>query len=118
MNTEARQHFESAFDIMDNLKAVKGVGYSRTVEVALNTLKARDLFGILLKAGADHIGDEAADKLWFVFGVLMAKQISLAGMNAELDTETAGLATEIVGWAQKIRDAEDEGAAALLKDQE
>lgn len=114
MNNEAKEHFQSAVDIMDNIRAIKGKPYARAVECALNTLKLRDILQITLSAASENILEEKAEHVMLVAGTIMASQIALCSLNAGLSTDTTESAAELMSWATKIYDAEQEGAKAIL----
>ena len=115
MNNKPEEHFQSAKDMMDNIRAVKGAPFARTVECALNTLKLRDVFQITLSAAQENIGEEDAERMMLVVGKIMASQIALCGINGGLSTASAESAAELMTWANKIYNAEQDGAKAFLE---
>jgi hypothetical protein len=109
--SKSKQHFESAKEIMDNLRAVKGPGYARTVESALIALKLRDLFEFC----ATKLEEDDADKLSQASGQMLAMLTSLCAVNGGIASSEKGIATELMGWAEKIYAAEQDGAEAFLR---
>lgn len=111
MNTKAKEHFESAVDIMDNLRAVRGANYARTVESALITMKLRDLFSMC----SDAIPEQHETSIKLIVGKMLSQLIALSAINGGLDTDKPESAEELMQWATKIYDAEQDGAHAVLK---
>ena len=111
MNNKAKDHFESARDMMDNLRSVRGANYARAVEAALVTMKLRDVFSMC----SDSVPEQHADTIKLIVGKMLAQLIALASINGGLDTESAESAKELMGWAEKIYNAEHDGAEAALK---
>lgn len=109
---QAEQIFESAREVMDSVRAVHGEKYARTVEIALNMLKLRELIGHLLAEVEDDIGQQKTESIWDGCNTIFAHVISLGSANADI-IKTAK-ADELLNWARKILAIEERGANALI----
>lgn len=114
-NTEkAEQIFESARDMMDSIKSVKGEQFALTVEIALQMMKLRDINGMLL----DRIdmSEEDRQRIYNGIGIVCAHVTSLAANLSEIDK--AEDAKELMNWAEKLLDLEVKGAITAIGEAE
>lgn len=101
---------------MGNLKAVKGEAYARTVETALTTIKVMQLFSMIASVADEHLDDDNKEKSRVAMAVMMSKIISLCASNGGIKADSSGVAQELMGWADKVFEAEQRGAEAFLRD--
>lgn len=115
----AKAAFETANEMMDSIRTIKGQPYAHTVEVALTMMKVRDLFGTLLIGleDAEVMSEESAERLFDLMGHMSAKVIGLTRMSWDQSEPTTEQADEIMRWAERLREYEDRGAEAILKHQ-
>lgn len=115
----AKAAFETANEMMDSIRNIKGQPYAHTVEVALTMMKVRDLFGTLLIGleDAEVMSEESAERLFDLMGHMSAKVIGLTRMSWDQSEPTTEQADEIMRWAERLREYEDRGAEAILKHQ-
>lgn len=115
----AKEAFETAQEMMDSIRSIKGVPYSHTVEVALTMMKIRDLMGALLIGleDAEVMSEESAEKMFDLMGHMSAKVIGLTRMSWDQSEPTTEQADEIMAWAERLREYEDRGAEEILKHQ-
>lgn len=109
----------SAIEMMNTIKAQKGQMYADAVQVALLCRKQMEMTHMLLtiaiKSGA--MPKEAARVIHDVSGVLSSKIIAKAAKHAGVrDKEEE--AKEMMEWAERIEDAEQNGLKNLLKEME
>lgn len=114
---EVEATFKSAFDMMDTIRANKGQGYARTVEIAMLVRKQTKLFeGIL--AGLvvnDHLSEKGAKGAMHIYATICAKIIALAADNANIITTNKKEAEELMNWADQMMKVEEQAAKELLK---
>ena len=115
----AKAAFETANEMMDSIRTIKGQPYAHTVEVALTMMKVRDLFGTLLIGleESEVMSEESAERLFDLMGHMSAKVIGLTRMAWDQSEPTTEQADEIMRWAERLREYEDRGAEAILKHQ-
>lgn len=113
----AKAAFETANEMMDSIRSIKGVPYSHTVEVALIMMKIRDLMGALLIGleDAEVMSQDSAEKVYDLMGHMSAKVIGLTRMTWDQSEPTTHQADEIMQWAERLREYEDRGANEVLK---
>lgn len=111
MNQQAEELFQTAQEMMDSIRAVKGEKFSRTVEIALNMMKMRSLCGTLLNDMEEELGEERCSTIFEAVNRVCAHVISLSAANGEILT-TANPA-ELIDWAEKIMKLEERGVEAL-----
>ena len=113
----AQAAFETANEMMDSIRSIKGQPYAFTVEVALNMMKIRDLTGALLIGleDAEVMSEESAEKLFDLIGHMSAKVIGLTRMTWDQSEPTTAQADEIMKWAERLREMEDRGAQEVMK---
>lgn len=108
---QAQQIFESAIDMMDSIRAINGEKYARTVEIALNMLKIRDLMGMFLTDLETRLGSDRCDAIWVACNTIFANIISLDSHNAEIVGKVKP--SELIDWAQKLKEIEQRGAMKM-----
>lgn len=113
----AQAAFETANEMMDSIRSIKGQPYAHTVEVALTMMKVRDLMGALLIGleDAEVMTEESAEKLFDLMAHMSAKVIGLTRMSWDQSEPTTEQADEIMRWAERLREYENRGAEAILK---
>lgn len=113
----AKDAFETANDMMDSIRTIKGEPYAHTVEVALITIKIRDLMGALLIGleEAEVMSAESAEKVYDLLGHMSARLIGLTRMCWNQTEPTKTEADEIMNWADRLREMEERGAREVLK---
>lgn len=113
----AEAAFETAHDMMESIRSIKGEQYAHTVEVALTMMKIRDLMGSLLVALEDEdlLSEDSAEKVFDLIGHMSARVIGLTRMCWDQSDPTKQEADEIMGWADRLREYEDRGANEVLK---
>ena len=111
MNQQAEEIFQSAQEMMDSIRSVKGADFSRTVEVALCMLKIRILCSKLLSDLSDDIGRERCAEVFEAVNRVCAHVISLCAANADI-TNTADPG-ELLDWAERILKLEEKGVEAM-----
>jgi hypothetical protein len=113
----AKDAFETANEMMDSIRTIKGEPYAHTVEVALITIKIRDLMGALLVSleEAEVMSEESAEKVYDLLGHMSARLIGLTRMCWNQSEPTKTEADEIMNWADRLREMEDRGANEILK---
>jgi len=109
--------FESAFDMMDSIKATHGDDYAKVVEIALLVRKNQELIGTLAMTAVqtEAIPAMAGAIVEKINAEISSKIIGTAAKiaNLEINGKTA---EELMGWADRILEAESKGAESLLKD--
>lgn len=119
MPESAKAAFETANEMMDSIRSIKGQPYAHTVEVALTMMKVRDLFGALLIGleEAEVMSEESAEKVYDLIGHMSARVIGLTRMSWDQSEPTTEQADEIMQWAERLREYEDRGAEEIIKHQ-
>jgi len=109
--------FESAFDMMDSIRATHGEDYAKVVEIALLVRKNQELIGTLAMTAVqtEAIPAMAGAIVEKINAEISSKIIGTAAKiaNLEINGKTA---EELMGWADRILEAESKGAESLLKD--
>lgn len=110
------QAFESAYEVMETLRKVKGAAYARTVETGMITRKQIDMFHLLLgiAVNAADFPESAADMLNEMFSKMCAKQISLCAKNGELTKDNISDAEELMSWVDKMLAHEQSAAKEIM----
>ena len=113
----AQDAFETAQDMMESIRSVKGQPYAHTVEVALTMMKIRDLVGALLVGleDAEVMTEESAERCYDLMGHMSARVIGLTRMSWDQSEPTTQQADEIMQWADRLREMENRGAEEVLK---
>lgn len=113
----AQEAFETANEMMDSIRAIKGQPYAFTVEVALTMMKIRDLMGALLVGleDAEVMDSDSTEKVYDLMGHMSARVIGLTRMSWDQSEPTTEQADEIMAWADRLREMEDRGANEVLK---
>lgn len=115
---KVEEAFESAQDIMDTIRSVKGAEYARTVETGMITRKLIDMFHMTLSMAVakDAIPESAADLLNKIFSHMCAKQISLCAQNGSV-TKGANQhdAEELMEWVDKMLAQEQTVAKTMME---
>lgn len=118
--TGFEKSLESAFDIMETIRATKGEAYGRTVETAMLVHKVLDLQNILLVQlmNADVINDESAESITKIMAMITSRIIGLSARSITKDGEDlkAQEARDIMAWADRIMEREDASANELMKE--
>lgn len=110
---------EGAFDMMNTIRATKGLGYAHAVEIAMLTHKMLDLVQVLVikLVDTDELPEESAKDMVKVFALITSRIIGLAARSSndgkELDKTEA---KELMAWAERIMEKEKEGALGFLND--
>lgn len=112
---EAEAAFKTAYEIMQTIRANKGEDYADAVEVALLVRKQGELFGHLLTGLVAYkaMSDSEAQSLHDINLMVGAKLISKIAKRAVVPNEAS--AKEIMGWADRLQEYEDRGAAEVVK---
>lgn len=113
------QAFESAHEVMDTIRKVKGENYARTVETGMIGKKMQDLFHMTLgiAVASDAIPESGADLLTELFANMCAKQIALCANNGGLINTDRNGAEELMSWVDKIMDIEQNAAKEMFKNE-
>lgn len=109
--------FESALDMMESVKATHGEAYARVVETALLVRKNQELLGTLAATAVkcEAIPDVAGMVIEKINAEISSKIIGTAAKLAKIKIDGAS-AEEIMGWADRILEAESKGAESLFND--
>lgn len=112
--------FCSAFEIMQTLKATRGENYAKAVEVALMVRKQGELVAMLTDtvAKATDMPDAIAKMLLDTHNSMSAR--ILAKFMRLSNPDVANMqdcAEELMGWVDRVMDAEKDGVANLLKEE-
>lgn len=114
---EVEEAFGSALEIMETIKVAHGQMYADAVEVALLCRKQADLLthlaAVLVKT--EVIPEEAAKALLSANGTIQSKIIAKVAKHANVRAVKAE-AVKLMNWAERLEDAEQAAAKALLKD--
>ena len=109
--------FSSAFDMMDSIKSQKGENYARLVEVAMLTMKRREMIEMLvdLASAATEMPEAIKGILLEADTAMSVKTISAACQASNIKFDSQGTADELMGWATRIIEAEAGGVETLVK---
>lgn len=113
------QSLESAFEMMDTIRATKGLGYAHAVEIAMLTHKMLDLVHILIQrmVDVDEMPESSANDMGKVFALITSRIIGLAARSGNENKELSKQdAKELMDWAERIMQREKEGAIGFLND--
>ena len=104
-----------AFDMMKNIRSVKGESYAQLVELAMLARKSHELTSMLSHMAQDAgiLPKEAADGMRSAISMLTAKTISIGARMTKLDTDKNG-AEELMDTVERMMKAEQEGAKGML----
>lgn len=113
----AKAAFETANEMMDSIRTIKGEPYAHTVEVALTMMKIRDLVGALLIGleDAEVMDSDSTERVFDLIGHMSARIIGLTRMCWDQSDPTEEQADEIMQWAERLREYEERGANEVLK---
>lgn len=113
----AKAAFETANEMMDSIRSIKGQPYAHTVEVALTMIKIRDLMGALLIGleDAEVMDSDSTEKVYDLLAHMSSRVIGLTRMTWNQSEPTENEANEIMQWADRLREYEDRGAHEVLK---
>lgn len=113
----AKAAFETANEMMDSIRAIKGQPYAHTVEVALTMMKVRDLVGALLIGleDAEVMDNDSTERVYDLVGHMSARIIGLTRMCWDQSEPTPDQADEIMQWADRLREMENRGAEEVMK---
>lgn len=108
--------FGSAIDLMDTVRRQHGKLYADAVEGALLVKKQKALVNMLLGALVDIevMPKGAAEHLDQAFSAISAKLLAKLARHAEI-TCTQDAAKTLMEWADRIEEAEKQGADKLFK---
>lgn len=108
--------FTSAMEMMEMLKATKGKHYADTVELTMIMKKLGDLQHILLLSlvETDIMPKEVAKALTKIHAQMTSRVISLM-VRADGTEPTKGEATELMEWADRLMECEQDGISELVK---
>lgn len=110
--------FCSAVEIMQTLKATRGENYAKAVEVALMVRKQGELVAMLtdVVAKATDMPEPVATMLRETHNVMSAKILARFMRVAVPDiADMQDTAEEVMGWVDRVMDAEKDGVGNLLK---
>lgn len=109
--------FSSAFDMMDSIKSQKGENYARLVEVAMLTMKRREMIEMLvdLASAATEMPEAIKGILLEADTAMSVKTISAACQASSIKFDSQSTADELMGWATRIIEAEVGGVQTLVK---
>jgi hypothetical protein len=110
--------FSSALDMMDSIKATKGREYAHLVEVAMLTIKRREMVELLIDMAQHNTNmpDSVRDLMLEADTAFSIKTISAACQASKFDFNAQDEAEELMGWAERMIKAEVGGVKELLKD--
>lgn len=111
--------FTNAFDMMDSIRSTKGEEYAQLVQVAMLTIKRREMIEMLLdmlKAATD-MPDSVRDLLLEADTTMSVKTISASCKASKFDFNAQEPADELMGWAERMISAEIGGVKELLGDE-
>ena len=106
-----------AFDMMESIKANRGEGYAKLLELALLARKGMELtHGLIHGMVAEgHIPKEVGTGLTKASCHLTAKMIGLGARLGNISTDNNS-AEELMDWADKLMKLEQEGVKSMLAD--
>ena len=109
--------FSSAFDMMDSIKANKGREYAHLVEVAMLTIKRREMIELLIDMvqQTTDMPDSVKELMLEADTAFAVKTISAACQASKFDFNAQEPADELMGWAERMIKAEVGGVKEMLK---
>jgi hypothetical protein len=109
--------FSSAFDMMDSIKANKGEHFAHLVQVAMLTIKRREMIEMLIDmlSASTDMPEAIKEMLLEVDTTMSVKTISAACHASAVKFETQEGADEMMEWAQRLISAEIGGVNELIK---
>jgi hypothetical protein len=109
--------FSSAFDMMDSIRSQKGENYARLVEVAMLTIKRREMIEMLVDmvSAATEMPEAIKGILLEADTAMSVKTISAACQASSVKFDSQSTADELMGWATRIIEAEVGGVETLVK---
>jgi hypothetical protein len=109
--------FSSAFDMMDSIKARKGREYAHLVEVAMLTIKRREMIELLIDMvqQTTDMPDSVRELMLEADTAFSVKTISAACQASKFDFNAQEPADELMGWAERMIQAEVGGVKEMLK---
>jgi hypothetical protein len=110
--------FSSAFDMMDSIKSTKGEHYASLVQVAMLTIKRREIIELLSHMLQETSGmpESVRDMILEADTQMAVKTISAACEASKFEFTAQEPADELMGWAERMIKAEIGGVEQLLKD--
>jgi hypothetical protein len=110
--------FSSAFDMMDSIKSTKGEHYASLVQVAMLTIKRREIIELLSHMLQETSGmpESVRDMILEADTQMAVKTISAACQASKFEFTAQEPADELMGWAERMIKAEIGGVEQLLKD--
>lgn len=114
---KVEEAFSPAVDMMNSIKSTKGEAYANLVQIAMLTLKRRDLMMLLmdLASVATAIPKSVKDAMLDADSQMCVKTISCACTASGNTFSSQEKADELMGWAQRIIEAEADGVCELVK---
>ena len=113
--------FCSAYEIMQTLKATRGENYAKAVEVAMMVRKQGELVAMLTDtvAKATDMPKPIAKMLLDTHNSMSARILArfMRVSNPEI-VDMQDTAEELMGWVDRVMDAEKDGVANLLKEED
>lgn len=107
-----------AIDMMETIAKTKGKKYAQLVEIAINVRKQQDLLHMLIGAAisADQIPEIAGEVISKINAHMMARVLGLSARIGDMEASATDGAEEVIGWADRIMEAEGKAGASLIKD--
>lgn len=113
------QAFESAFEIMDSLRATRGENFANVVEGGIIIRKQTELFALLLSVieDAELVPDAALKMLKHISTEMSARTLSKLAKVSGVVEEGKGSesAEDIMTWVERVIQAEQSGAHTLME---
>ena len=109
--------FSSAFDMMNSIRSNKGNEYAHLVEVAMLTIKRREMVELLIDMvqQTTDMPDSVRDLMLEADTAFSVKTISAACQASKFDFNAQEPAEELMGWAERMIKAEVGGVKEMLK---
>lgn len=106
----------SAIEIMESIRATRGVPYARVVEVALLIRKQSELLNAMVGAAVEggKVGATEAELIGSINARMSAQIVSLSARLGGLDPDKDG-PVELIEWTDRIMEAEQDAARKLVK---
>lgn len=106
-----------ATEMMENLRATKGIAYSRLIEAVMVQRKIQELVHAMIGAAVTggELPEPAAELVAHAHTQMMARSIGLAARLAGYETGNKEMADEIMDTADRVLKAESKGAQSLIK---
>ena len=114
---KVEEAFSPAFDMMNSIKSTKGESYANLVQIAMLTIKRRDLMMMLmdLASAATDMPKSVKDLMLDADSQMCVKTISCACDASGNIFSSQEKADELMEWAQRIIEAEADGVGELVK---